>query len=84
MRIFRTACQNKLFLNGHVNTRPLRRKEKIQKVIREKSIKRKECSKHVSNGRTKKSQAKQDSDEGGLRPSPPTSCRAYRKVLEQV
>ena len=50
----------------------------------EKSIKRKECPEPVSNGRTKKSQAMQDSDEGGLRPSPPAGCRAYRKILEQV
>ena len=70
--------------NAHVNTRPLRHKEKIQKVNTEKSIKRKECSEYVSNGCRKKSQAIQDREEDVLRPSPPASCRAYRKVLEQV
>ena len=50
----------------------------------EKSIKRKECPEHISNGRTKKSQAMRHSDEGGLSPSPPAGCRAYRKVLQQV
>ena len=33
---------------------------------------------------TKKSQAMQDSEEGGLHPSPPAGYRAYRKILEQV
>ena len=56
----------------------------IQKFNTKKSIKRKDCPEHVSNGRTEKSQAMQDSDEGGLRPSPPRGCRAYRKGLEQV
>ena len=50
----------------------------------EKSIKRKECPEHISNGRTKKSQAMRHSDEGGLSPSPPAGCRAYRKALEKV
>ena len=70
--------------NGYVNSKPLRHKEKIQKVNTEKSIKCKECPEPVSNSCTKKNQAMQDSDEGGLCHSPPASCRAYRKVFEQV
>ena len=71
--------KKKLFFFGHINTGPLRHKEKIQKVNTEKSIKRKECPEHVSNGRTKKSHAKQDSDEGGLSPSPLLTERSLRK-----
>ena len=47
-------------------------------------MKCKECPEHASNGHTEKNQAMQDSDKGGLRPSPVAGCRAYRKVLEQA
>ena len=55
-----------------------------ENVDTEKSIKRKECPEHASNGRTKKNLAMQDSNEGGLCPSPLAGCKAYRKVLELV
>ena len=73
--------------NGHVNTRPLRHKEKIKwikKVDVEKSIKRKECPEHAINGRIEKNQAMQDSDEDGLRPFPLAGCRAYRKLFSKL
>ena len=48
----------------------------------EKSIKLWKCVEHCSNGCIKKSQTVHDSNEGGLRLSASSGCRACRKVLE--